>query len=120
MEKPTLSDTLSGRSVMIVLEAAVIMAETATPEAEARRETFRDLPELFTRAKDYSRGIGVMDLAKAIETGGKNRASGEMIIHITEAIEGLATSAETGAVWRMRTTCEQPEPLRPGCALDEV
>lgn len=91
-----------------------------TPEAEARRETFRDLPELFTRAKDYSRGIGVMDLAKAIETGGKNRASGEMIIHITEAIEGLAASAETGAVWRMRTACERPEPLRPGCALDEV
>lgn len=91
-----------------------------TPEAQTRRETFRDLPELFTRAKDYSRGIGVMDLAAASEAGRKNRTGGEMIIHITEAIEGLLNSAESGAVYQMRSTCERPEPLKPGCAIDEV
>ena len=91
-----------------------------TPEAETRRKTFRELPELFTRAKDYSRGIGVLDLARAIETGGKNRASGEMIIHLTEAIEGMIRSAEEGTVYLMRTTCERPEPLKPGCAIDEI
>ena len=91
-----------------------------TQSALDRRETFRDLPELFTRAKDYSRGIGVLDLAGAIETGGRNRAGGEMIIHITEAIEGLIRSAEDGIIYRMRTTCERPAPLKPGCAADEV
>lgn len=89
-------------------------------EAEARRETFRELPELFTRAKDYSRGIGVLDLAAAIERNGRNRANGEMIVHITEIIEGLMKSAETGSFIRMRTTCERPEPLRPGCPPDEI
>ena len=91
-----------------------------TPEAEARRETFRELPELFTRAKDYSRGIGVLDLAAAIDRNGRNRASGEMIIHITEIIEGLMKSAESGTFVRMETTCERPEPLKPGCAPDEI
>ena len=91
-----------------------------TPEAEARRESFRDLPELFTRAKDYSRGIGVLDLAAAIERNGTNRANGEMIIHITEIIEGLMKSAETGSFVQMRTACARPEPLAPGCAPDEI
>ncbi len=91
-----------------------------TREAETRRESFRDLPELFTRAKDYSRGIGVLDLAAAIDRNGRNRASGEMIVHITEIIEGLIKSAESGAFVKMRTTCDRPEPLYPGSALDEV
>ena len=91
-----------------------------TPEAEERRKTFRELPELFTRAKDYSRGIGVLDLAAAIERGTPNRASEEIVIHITEAIEGILLSAESGEVYRMRTTCGRPEPLKPGCALNEI
>ena len=91
-----------------------------TPEAGARREAFRELPELYTRAKDYSRGIGVLDLAAAVERNGKNRASGEMIVHITEITEGLMKSAESGTFQRMRTSCSRPEPLKPGCALDEV
>ena len=91
-----------------------------TPEAEARAGAFRDLPELFARVKDYSRGIGVLDLAAAIDRNGQNRASGEMIIHITEIIEGLMRSAESGEFCRMRTSCERPEPLKPGCAADEV
>lgn len=91
-----------------------------SPEAETRRESFRDLPELFTRAKDYSRGIGVLDLAAAIERNGRNRASGEMIVHVTEIIEGIMRSAESGAFVKLRTTCGRPEPLKPGSPLDEV
>ena len=62
----------------------------------------------------------MLDLAAAIERKGENRANGELIIHITEIIEGLMQSAENGAFVRMYTTCRRPEPLRPGCALDEV
>ena len=91
-----------------------------TDEARALKETFRELPELFPRPKDYSRGIGVLDLAAAIDSGRPNRAGGELATHITEAIEGLIASAETGAFYRMRTTCERPEPLEPGLALGEI
>lgn len=89
-------------------------------EAYIRKDTFYELPELFTRPKDYSRGIGVVDLAKAIETGGQNRANGELIVHVTEAIEGMLASARSGSFYQMRSTCERPEPLKPGGALGEL
>ena len=90
-----------------------------TEEARQRKETFYELPELFPRPKDYSRGIGVADLARAIETGGVNRTRG-MIVHTIEAINGLMKAAETGEVYRMKTTCERPDPLKPGAALGEL
>ena len=91
-----------------------------TPEAEARKEVFCELPELFPRVKDYSRGIGVLDLARAIEANRDNRAGGPLILHITEAIEALQASAESGTFHRMRTTCERPAPLTPGQAPGEI
>ncbi len=91
-----------------------------TDEARALKETFRELPELFPRPKDYSRGVGVMDLATAIDSGKPNRAGGKLATHITEAINGLIESAETGAYYRMTTACERPEPLTPGTMLGEI
>lgn len=91
-----------------------------TVESRARKETFYELPELFPRVKDYSRGLGVLDLAKAIETNARNRANGELIKHITEAIEGILKAAETGEVYHMTTVCEQPEPLSPGGNIGEL
>lgn len=91
-----------------------------TEEAKARKLVFYELPELFPRVKDYSRGIGVLDLARAIEENRPNRASGGLIVHVTEAIEGLMASARSGAFYAMQTTCERPEPLKPGMAPDEI
>ena len=91
-----------------------------TPAAKARKEVFYDLPELFPRVKDYSRGLGVLDLAKAIETNTQNRANGELIQHITETIEGILSAAETGEVYHMTTTCDRPAPLKPGGNIDEI
>ena len=89
-------------------------------EAKARSERFYPLPELFTRAKDYSRGIGVLDLARAIETGQTARTGGALLLHVTEAMEGLLQAAQQGSIYRMTTTCTRPRPLAPGSALDEV
>lgn len=91
-----------------------------TEEARKRKERFYELPELFPRIKDYSRGLGVLDLAKAIETGKDNRANGTLILHVTEAIEGLIISAETERFYKMKTTCDRPEPLKPGCCVDQI
>lgn len=91
-----------------------------TEEARALKEAFRELPELFPRPRDYSRGIGVMDLASAIDSGRPNRAGGALATHVTEAIEGLIKSAETGVYYRMATTCERPEPLTPGAWPGEI
>lgn len=89
-------------------------------EAMDRKERFYELPELYPRAKDYSRGLGVLDLANAIETDTENRANGSLIMHITEAIEGMMISSETGEFYKMQTACERPEPLKPGGFIDEI
>ena len=90
-----------------------------TEEARERSRTFYELPELFPRPKDYSRGIGVADLAKAIETGGESRTR-DMLPHIVEAIAGLIRAAETQTMYEMKTTCERPVPMTPGLKLGEV
>jgi predicted dehydrogenase len=91
-----------------------------TEESMARKDKFYELPEVYPRVKDYSRGLGVLDLAKAIETNSNNRANGSLIMHITEAIEGMILSSEHGEFYKMKTTCERPEPLKPGGYMDEV
>lgn len=84
------------------------------PEAEARKRRFYELPELMPRVKDYSRGLGVLDLAAAIDAGVPNRSGPEFLLHITEALEGLQLSAKTGSFYTMTTTCERPRPIAPG------
>lgn len=90
------------------------------PESRARKEAFRDLPELYPRVKDYSRGIGVLDLAKAIREGRSPRAGMDLVLHVTEAMEALVASANTGSFYRMTTTCSRPEPIAPGGSPEEL
>ncbi len=87
-----------------------------TAEAEARRKQFYELPELYPRIKDYSRGLGVLDLANAIESGIDHRTGRDMILHITEVIEGILTSARDGCFVTMQTSCDRPRAMRPGAA----
>ena len=87
-------------------------------EAEARRERFYELPELYARVKDYSRGLGVLELADAISTGRRNRTGADLILHITEAIEAVRASAKNGGFYTMQTTCERPEAIPPGVQAD--
>lgn len=86
----------------------------------ARRERFYELPELFPRVKDYSRGIGVLDLASSIDSGEENRTNGPLILHITEAMEGLIRSSETEELYRMTTTCQRPRPIEAGGFPEQV
>ena len=82
-----------------------------TEDALLRRESFRELPELYPRKKDYSRGIGVSELAEAIRDRRTPRTGGDLILHVTEAMEGILRSAETGGFYRMTTDCARPDPL---------
>lgn len=91
-----------------------------TDAAMARKDRFYELPELYPRVKDYSRGLGVLDLAKSIEENSINRASGRLIMHITEAIEGMLISSKNDMFYKMKTTCERPEPLEPGRCIDVI
>ncbi|MDR1688733.1 MAG: Gfo/Idh/MocA family oxidoreductase [Clostridiales bacterium] len=75
---------------------------------------FFEVPEVFPAISDYSRGMGILDLAYAIERKTPNRANGQLALHITEVIEGMIISSETKEIYTMKTECEKPAPLTPG------
>jgi predicted dehydrogenase len=71
---------------------------------------FLELPLLFGYAEN-SRGLGLSDLAAAIDERRPERASGELALHALEIMEGLHVSAAEGKKYVMRHTCARPEPM---------
>ncbi|MFD0961161.1 Gfo/Idh/MocA family protein [Paenibacillus chungangensis] len=67
-----------------------------------------------------ARGIGAADMAKAILTGRKHRASGELGYHVLEAMHGFHDASEQGVHYRMKSSCERPEPLPMGLAPNRL
>ncbi|MFF2094233.1 Gfo/Idh/MocA family protein [Paenibacillus sp. NPDC058174] len=65
---------------------------------------------------DNSRGIGAADMAKAIQSGRKHRANGNMAYHVLEAMHGFHDASEQGTHYVMKSTCERPAllPLKQG------
>lgn len=58
-----------------------------------------------------SRGIGVLDLAIAAAGGRAHRASGELALHVLEAMHGCYVAAESGGVYEMSSRAERPAAL---------
>jgi predicted dehydrogenase len=57
------------------------------------------------------RGIGVVDMARAIVTGEPHRASGDMALHVLELMAKIDRSAATGQFEPVETTFVTPPPL---------
>jgi predicted dehydrogenase len=69
------------------------------------------------------RGLGVLDLARALRAGGPHRASGELALHVLDTMEAIADSAAAGAFTPVRTSFDRPatvpadwDPLAPTLA----
>ncbi len=60
------------------------------------------------------RGLGVLDLARALRTGQSHRATGEIALHVLDVMEAISTSAETGSFEPVRSTFSRPQPLPAG------
>ena len=60
------------------------------------------------------RGIGVADLASAIRHDRPQRASGELALHVLEAMLAVQLSSWTDTQVRLQSSCERPAPLPPG------
>ena len=78
----------------------------------AGERDWREVP-LVRGLADNARGIGAADMARALLTGGKHRASGELAFHVLEAMIGIHEAAERGAHYTMESGCERPAPLPP-------
>jgi predicted dehydrogenase len=71
---------------------------------------------------ENSRGIGVADLAYALRSGRRHRASGERALHVLDIMQATLESAQEGRYIELSSTCERPEPLPLGLrhgTLDE-
>ena len=64
---------------------------------------FFALPELYQNVGIYTRGLGVLDLARAIVNDTENLANGTMATHVIEIITGIMESAKNGTVYSMKT-----------------
>jgi predicted dehydrogenase len=60
---------------------------------------------------ENSRGLGLSDMARGISQGQRHRASGELTLHVLEAMEGIHVSASQGRRYAMTQLAEKPELL---------
>ncbi|WP_372451188.1 Gfo/Idh/MocA family protein [Nonomuraea rhizosphaerae] len=69
---------------------------------------WRDVPVTGTTA---GRGLGVLDMARALRAGTPHRASGALALHVLEIMTAISDAGEDGECRRLRTTSPTPEPL---------
>ncbi|MEA2012586.1 MAG: Gfo/Idh/MocA family oxidoreductase [Verrucomicrobiota bacterium] len=60
---------------------------------------------------DNYRSIGLADMAYAIQSGRKNRCSGELATHVLEIMSTFEKSSNAGKRIDLQTTCAQPNAL---------
>lgn len=61
--------------------------------------------------EENSRGIGPSEMADAILSGRRNRASKEMAYHVLDVIDTMMKSSDSGRFEEVASTCERPERL---------
>jgi predicted dehydrogenase len=74
---------------------------------------WRDVPISHVYTENW-RGIGVADMAYAIATGRKHRASGDLAYHVLDLMHAFHDSSESNTHVQMQSTCERPAPLPVG------
>ncbi len=80
---------------------------------------WREVPLAFGYAEN-SRGLGVADMADAIAKGRPHRASGDMLYHVLDVMEGINDASTAGRSYAVKTSCERPAPLPLGLADGEI
>jgi predicted dehydrogenase len=80
-----------------------------TPQAKEWQEV-----PLTHANTENSRGLGVADLARAIQTGRPHRASGELAFHVLDVMQALLETSDAGRHIDIASTCGRPAPLPAG------
>ena len=61
-----------------------------------------------------SRGLGLADMVKAIQTGRPHRANGDLAFHVLEAMLAFEKSSRTGMHHVLESSCDRPAPFPKG------
>jgi len=76
-------------------------------------KTYMEIPLTFGYANN-SRGLGLADMARAIQTDRKARAGVDLTHHVLEVMTGFIKSAETGEHVAISTAPDRPAPMITG------
>jgi predicted dehydrogenase len=71
-----------------------------------------DWTEVPAAGATAGRGLGVLDMARALRGGEPHRASGELALHVLETMEAIARSITAGTFERVRSTFTTPDVLQ--------
>lgn len=76
----------------------------------AQDKEWREIP-LGRPYAGNSRGLGLSDLIASVQEGRAPRASGQLALHVLDAMQSTLESAEAGRTLTLTTTAGRPEPL---------
>ena len=76
-------------------------------------DSWKTVPHSHAYA-EQSRGLGLADMAAAIQTGRPHRASGELAYHVLDIMQAFLDSGETHTRAALESTCERPTPMPMG------
>jgi predicted dehydrogenase len=79
----------------------------------AGSDTWTEVP-LTHNHTENSRGLGVADLAYAIQENRPHRANGEMAYHVLEIMHAIHTASQQGQHLELTSRCQRPTLLTPG------
>ena len=85
----------------------------------ASDDAWQEVPTAFAHVEN-ERGLGVADMAAALGTGQRHRASGELALHVLEIMHAFHDAAREGRHVESETTCDRPVPLAPGFAFGQL
>jgi predicted dehydrogenase len=71
---------------------------------------FKEIPLLFDYPEN-SRGLGLADMAKALQTKRDHRANGELALHVLEILTSFQKSSEEEKHIQLQTSAIRPQPL---------
>ena len=80
---------------------------------KAGNEDWMDIP-LYHGYSENVRGIGVADMAYAIQYNRPHRANGNMAYHILDVMLALEESSALGKSYKVESSCEKPKALPVG------
>jgi predicted dehydrogenase len=75
-----------------------------------REEQWSEIP-LLKNYPENSRGIGITDMAEAIEAGRPHRASAELAFHVLDLMQGIHEASASGKYYKVKSKCKRPEAL---------
>ncbi len=73
-----------------------------------------DWVEIPADGSAEGRGMGALDMARALRSGGKPRAAADLAIHLLDIMESIAASAASGDTTPVSTTCTSSDLLPVG------